>query len=82
MPTLTPPTEDQGIESSHPLWGRYKIKRGLSLLVSGSTVVEVQFPNQEDLDAYDYVYLGGHIHEITAAEAATLTAAGYGAYIT
>lgn len=82
MPTLTPPTEDQEIESSHPLWGRYKLNRGLSLLVSGSTVTLVQYPNQEDLDQYDYVYLGGYTHTISTAEAATLTAAGYGAYIT
>lgn len=82
MPTLTPPTEEQGIETDNPLFGRYRLTRGLSLLVSGSTVTLVQYPAQEDLDLYDYVYLGGYNHIISDAEAATLTAAGYGAYIT
>lgn len=82
MPTLIPPTEEQGIESDHPLWGRYRLARGLTLLVSGSTVTLVQYPAQEDLDAYDHVYLGGYTHAISDDEAAVLTAAGYGAYIT
>jgi hypothetical protein len=82
MPVLTPPTEEQAIESDHPLWGRYRLKRGLTLLVSGSTVIQTQYPAQEDLDSYDHVYLGGYSHTISDAEAAVLTAAGYGAYIT
>lgn len=81
MPTLTTPTAEQGIESDHPLWGRYRLKRGLTLLVSGSTVIQTQYPNQEDLDLYDHVYLGGRSYDITSSEAAVLTAAGYGAYI-
>jgi hypothetical protein len=55
---------------------------GVTLLVSGSTVTEVQHPWQGDLENYDYVYLGGHVHDISADEATTLTNAGYGAYIT
>lgn len=35
-----------------------------------------------DISDYTTLYLGGHIHTITAAEATSLTAAGYGAYIT
>lgn len=38
--------------------------------------------NQPEDDQVAKVYHGGHIIEITAAEAASLTAAGYGAYIT
>lgn len=34
-----------------------------------------------DFDTIAKIYLGGHISEITASEAADLTAAGYGAYI-
>lgn len=36
----------------------------------------------EGLATAQVVYLGGHVHTITSAEAADLTAAGYGAYIT
>lgn len=82
MPTLTTPTVDEPLETEHPLFGRYKLTRGVSLLVSGSTVVSAQYPNQEDLDLYDHVYLGGRSYDITSEEAAVLTAAGYGSYIT
>lgn len=32
--------------------------------------------------AYTFVYLGGHVYDLTAQEEADLIAAGYGAYIT
>lgn len=82
MPTLTTPTVEDPLETRHPLFGRYKLTRGVSLLVVGTTVVEVQYPNQEDLDDYDFVYLGGRAYEISDEEAAVLAAAGYGSYIT
>lgn len=84
MPTLTPPTEDQNLETHDRLFGRYKLTRGLTLLVSGSTVILAQYPDHQDIadGLYDFVYLGGRSYDISDAEAATLTAAGYGAYIT
>lgn len=82
MPSFTPPTVDQGLETSNPLFRYYKLKRGISVLVTGSTVRQVQYPSQDDCAAADFVYLGGHIYTISDAEAATLTAAGLGAYIT
>lgn len=84
MPTLTPPTEDQSLETHHPLFGRYKLNRGLTLLVSGATVVLAQYPDHQDIadGLYDHVYLGGYTYTISTDEAAVLTAAGYGAYIT
>lgn len=81
MPTLTTPTVDQPLETEHPLFGRYKLNRGITLLVSGPTVIEAQYPAQEDLADYDFVYLGGRSYEISDAEAVTLIAAGYGGYI-
>lgn len=82
MPTLRTPTVNDPLESEHPLWGRYKLSRGVTLLVSGATVIEAQYPNQEDLPSYDYVYLGGRSYQISDNEAATLIAAGYGGNIT
>lgn len=84
MPFFTTPTVDDPLESRHALWGRYKLTRGLTLLVSGSTVIEAQYPNHQDItdNLYDYVYYGGRTYEISDAEAATLIAAGYGSYIT
>lgn len=37
--------------------------------------------NEPDYEDIVKVYRGGHLNEITDAEAASLTAAGYGAYI-
>lgn len=78
---LRTPTVDENLWTQDALFGRYRLPRGVSLLVSGATVTQTQYPNQEDLSSYDHVYLGGHIHQITDAEVAVLTAAGYGAYI-
>lgn len=79
---FTPPTIDDGMDTTHPLFRYYKLKRGVTVLVSGSTVTQTRWPEQESLDNYDYVYLGGHVHPVSAAEVAILTAAGYAAYIT
>lgn len=82
MPTLNLPTVDENLWTADRFWSRYRIARGISLLVSGATVTATQYPYQEDLDSYDYVYLGGHVYDITDAEATVLTNAGYGGYIT
>lgn len=82
MPTLTPPTRDQGPAALDRLFVRYKIARGVSLMVTGATVTEVQFPSQTEIAAADHFYQGGMVHTISSAEATTLTNAGYGAYIT
>lgn len=78
---LRTPTVDEAMDVYTGLWKFYKISRGITLLVSGSTVTETRYPWQEDLLNYDYVYLGGHEYELTAAEVTILTNAGYGAYI-
>lgn len=82
MPTLTPPTRDQGPAALDPLFVRYKIARGVSLLVTGATVTEAQYASQDEAEAADFYYQGGMVHTISAAEATTLTNAGYGSYIT
>jgi len=58
------------------------IARGLTLIVNGSTVTATLYPYQDDLSSADYYYLGGHQYTISNAEAAVLTAAGYGSYLT
>jgi hypothetical protein len=82
MPTLTTPTVDENLWSSHRFWSRYRLPRGVTLLVSGTSVYAAQYPYQEDLEQYDHVYMGGRSYEITQAEADVLIAAGYGDYIT
>lgn len=82
MPTLRPPEVLDHLWTNDPLFSRYRQHRGVSLLVSGTAVTATQYPYQEDLDAYDHVYMGGHEYEISEAEAEILTDAGYGDYIT
>lgn len=81
MPTLTTPSIEDHLWSSSRLFGRYRLNRGITLAVQGSTVTVLQYPLQDDLAGYDHVYFGGHIYSITQAEADTLTAAGYGSLI-
>lgn len=82
MPKLTTPTVDENLWTTDVFFSRYRLPRGVSLLVSGPTVTATQYPYQEDLEQYDHVYMGGREHTITQAEADVLTAAGYGDFIT
>lgn len=82
MPVLRPPTRDLGPVALDRLHIRYKIPRGIALIVNGAAVTENQYPSQRDLENATAFYLGGHVYEITDAEATVLTAAGYGAFIT
>lgn len=58
------------------------IPRGISLLVSGTTVTENMTPSQDDLAAADYYFLGGHEYTVSDEQAQVLTNAGYGSYLT
>lgn len=83
MPTFTPPTVDEGPVADGPLFSRYKLRRGMSVVKDAEGAYStVRFPWLGDLLDADTVYLGGHIYDITADEAVELTAAGYGEYIT
>lgn len=81
MPTLVTPTYDENLWTDNPLFVRYKLARGYTLLVKGTTVTQVTYPYQEDLALYDFVYMGGHEYPLTTNEVNILTTAGYGAYI-
>ena len=59
-----------------------EVARGQSLLVTGTSVVMTQTPSQDDLAACSYYFLGGHEYTISDEQAAVLTAAGYGSWLT
>jgi hypothetical protein len=95
MPTFTPPLADNGSlgdgappgSRSERFWSFYAAPpRGLN-------VMKYTDGTYETTDSYPYVidgvgkvvaiaYTGGHSYTVTVAEAAALTAAGYGAYLT
>lgn len=94
MPTFRPPTDDfvvlgippkefdsKEIRMAYNLFRHYDPEprgRNVFLLTNG-TYTEDE-PNDNTL--IRKVYWGGSINDITDAEATSLTAAGYGAYIT
>lgn len=56
--------------------------RGRTVLKSPAGVyTTVDNPSQDQIDAAAVTYMGGHVYFVSVAEAAALTAAGYGAWI-
>lgn len=76
MATFTPPTVEYRYSR---LW---KIQEGVTVINNSGTFTEKQYPSQIELDAATEYWLGGHVYDITTAQADALTAAGYGDYIT
>ena len=80
--TLTPPTYVTRNPNAGVLLRRYGFDAGYALVVSGASVSQETSVPSGTWGTADHVYLGGHSYDITAAEAAVLTSAGYGDYIT
>jgi hypothetical protein len=79
---FTPPTVDETPAGFGRLMWRYRIARGDTILVNGTTVTRVRTPGVDETISADYCYQGGHIYPITPVERTILINAGYGAYIT
>jgi len=75
---LQPPTVMEGPIGFGVLFSRYDQPRGVSLLVTGTDVVEQRYPDQDMMLAADVTYLGGHEYVITDEAAQILIDAGYG----
>ena len=81
--TFTPPTVEEGPVAEGPLFSRYKLRRGISVVKwPDGSYSSVRYPAQTDLESALAVYLGGHVYVLNATEVSELTAAGYGDYIT
>lgn len=77
-----PPTVAEGPVAPGPLFSRYKLRRGITVVKWGDgSYSSLRYPAQTDLEIAVRVYLGGHVYELNASEADELTAAGYGDYI-
>lgn len=74
---FTPPTVLEAPGWGHRLFANVGIPRGVTLLVTGPTVVEARFPTIEEQRDADRVYLGGHRYDISDDEALILIEAGY-----
>lgn len=69
--------------AGHRLWDFFvSANWGVTVLQQqDGSFVERIYVDQIEADAAKRVYLGGHVHKVTAAEVAALTAAGYGGRI-
>jgi hypothetical protein len=75
----TPPTEEMIV--SHSLLRFFRaMPRGRNVYLLDSGAYTENEP--ADMTTVRKTYQGGHDHQISADEVASLTAAGYGAYIT
>lgn len=83
MPSLfTPPTQQVAVPSRHRFWGRTKDTVARSVLKLGNQQYQVvDDPSNEQVAASVLAYLGGRTYYISDLEAADLTAAGFGAYL-
>jgi hypothetical protein len=64
------------------LFSRYELDRGISVLRKNGIYSSYRYPSLEETLNAEEVYLGGRIYDIDEATKNSLTAAGYGEYIT
>jgi len=79
---FTPPTVEEAPAGFSRLFWRYRIARGDTILVYGTSIVRERTPGVDETQAADYCYLGGHKYVLSQNELTILTNGGYGAYIT
>lgn len=81
MPYIfTPPSADRPV-GVDPLWSRFHFQVGQAVLKKDGFYTASEVVTDEDFAAADVAYLGGHIYLVSDAEAAALTAAGYGQFL-
>ena len=82
MPYLFAPPTQSLPAGRDRLWSRFHYQSGLALIKSGGFYSQpADVVADEDIAAGDATYLGGHVYLVSDSEAADLTAAGYGAYL-
>jgi hypothetical protein len=61
---------------------RCKVPRGQTVLKNpDNSYTTVAYPSQDQIAAAQIAYVGGHVYTVSTAEAAALTAAGFGQWI-
>lgn len=64
------------------LWDRVSYQEGLTVVKTTSGGYRQEALHNSDATDIAVVYLGGHVSRVDATEAASLTAAGYGSFLT
>ncbi len=76
--TFTTPYVLEGPSGGHRLFYFANLRKGITIVKSGSTYSQIRYPVDEDLDNYDVVYRGGYNHTVDDAAKAELIAANVG----
>lgn len=74
---FTTPTVSEGPAGEGPLFERFRLVRGVTVLKIDGIYYEVRYPSEEEVEAADVAYIGGYSYEVDATEKAALEAAGY-----
>lgn len=74
---FTTPTISEGPLGTGPLFSRYRLPRGISVLKIDNVYYEMRVPSEEDVADASNVYIGGYSYEVNASEKTALEAAGY-----
>jgi hypothetical protein len=74
---FTTPTVSEGPLGEGRLFGRYRLKRGVSVIKVDGEYYELRNPSTEEIAEAEAFYLGGITYDVTAGEKASLEAAGY-----
>lgn len=82
MYTFRTPTIDEGPTGSTRLDQFYTLPRGITIFKINGEYYEERYPLSSDVKEAEIAYVGGHVYIVTNSEAADLTAAGYGDYLT
>lgn len=83
MPYIfNPPTIKEGPIGGHRLFYFYTMNRGITVLKNNGVYTQVRYPYEQDIIDADIAYRGGYEYTVDDIEAADLTAAGYGSYLT
>jgi hypothetical protein len=70
------PTVDEHMDTKHPLFRRFKLTHGISIVKSGGVYSQVRGVDSDNIAGYDEFYLGGHKHTVTSAVRTALIAGG------
>ena len=74
---FTTPTVSEGPLADGPLFSRYRLTKGVSVIKEDGVYRELQSPSSEEIEASEAFYLGGITYEVNLAEKSSLEAAGY-----
>lgn len=74
--TFKTPYVLEGPSGGHRLFYFAKLRKGITIVKSGSTYAQIRYSVDEDLNDYDVVYRGGYEYTVDDATKAELIAGG------